>query len=145
LVPSVHAHGTLAGHPFAARYAPKLPFTLTPYELSPVLSAVATAAGPAHAGSAGVFHPSQDATVTAAGSARVMLGPARFHLSAGLARIVGPIGLLAALAAAALATWRLRRDRRADEPTRIQSRYGEEMIAAVQSTLTHGGDLVEVE
>jgi signal peptidase I len=145
LVPSVRAHGTLAGHPFAVRYAPKLPFTLTPYELSPVLSAAATAAGPAHASSAGVFHPSQDSTVTAAGSARVMLGPARFHLSAGLARILGPIGLIAALAAAGLATWRLRRDRRADEPTRIQSRYGEEMIAAVQSTLTHGGDLVEVE
>jgi hypothetical protein len=145
LVPSVKAHGRLAGRPFAAGYAPKLPFTLTPYELSPVLSAAATAAGPDHAGSAGVFHPSQDASVAAAGSARAMIGPARFHLSAALARILGPIGLLAALAAAALAAWRLRRDRRADEPTRIQSRYGEAMIAAVQSTLIHGGDLVEVE
>jgi len=145
LVPSIKAHGMLAGHPFAAGYAPKLPFTLTPYELAPVLSAAATAAGPAHAGSAAVFHPSQEASVAAAGSARVMIGPGALHLSAGVARIVGPIGLLAALAAAALAAWRLRRDRRADEPTRIQSRYGEAMIAAVQSTLIHGGDLVEVE
>ena len=145
LVPSVHVHGRMAGHPFTAAYAPRLPFTLTPYELSPVLSAAATAAGPAHAGSAGVFHPSQESSFTAAGSARVTIGPARFHLSAGLARILGPIGLLAALAAAALAVWRLRRDRRADEPTRIQTRYGEAMIAAVQSTLIHGGDLVEVE
>jgi signal peptidase I len=145
LVPSVKTHGTLAGHPFAAGYAPKLPFTLTPYELAPVLSAAATAAGPAHAGSAAMFHPSQDSSVAAAGSARVMLGPAAFHLSAGLGRILGPIGLLIALAAAALAARQLRRDRRADEPTRIQSRYGEAMIAAVQSTLIHGGDLVEVE
>ena len=145
LVPSVKAHGTLAGHPFAAGYAPKLPFTLTPYELAPVLSAAATAAGPAHAGSAAMFHPSQDSSVAAAGSARVMLGPAAFHLSAGFGRILGPAGLLIALAAAALAAWQLRRDRRADEPTRIQSRYGEAMIAAVQSTLIHGGDLVEVE
>jgi len=145
LVPSVKAHGTLAGHPFAAGYAPKLSFTLTPYELAPVLSAVATAAGPAHAGSAAVFHPSQEASVAAAGSARVTIGPGAFHLSAAVARILGPIGLLAALAAAALAAWRMRRDRRADEPTRIQSRYGEAMIAAVQSTLIGGGDLVEVE
>jgi signal peptidase I len=145
LVPSVKAHGVLAGHPFAAGYAPKLPFSLTSYELAPVLNAAAAAAGPADAGSAAVFHPSQNASVAAAGSARVMLGPAVFHLSAGFARILGPIGLLAALAAAALAAWQLRRDRRADEPTRIQSRYGEAMIAAVQSTLIHGGDLVEVE
>ena len=145
LVPSVQAHGTLAGHPFAARYAPELPFTLTSYELAPVLSTAATAVGPAHAGSAAVFHPSQESSVAAAGSARVMIGPGAFHLSDGFARILGPIGLLAALAAAALAAWQLRRDRRADEPTRIQSRYGEAMIAAVQSTLIHGGDLVEVE
>ena len=145
LVPSVKTHGTLAGRPFAAVYAPKLPFSLTSYELSPVLNAAAAAAGPANAGSAAVFHPSQSASVAAAGSARVMLGPAVFHLSAGFARILGPIGLLAALVAAALAARQLRRDRRADEPTRIQSRYGEAMIAAVQSTLIHGGDLVEVE
>jgi signal peptidase I len=145
LVPSVKAHGTLAGHRFTAAYAPKLPFTLTPYELAPVLSGAATAVGPAHAGSAAVFHPSQVASVAAAGSARVMIGPGAFHLSAGVARILGPVGLLAALAAAALAARRLRRDRRADEPTRIQSRYGEAMIAAVQSTLIGGGDLVEVE
>ena len=145
LVPSVKAHGTLAGHPFAAAYAPKLPFSLTSYELAPALNAAAAAAGPANAGGAAVFHPSQNASVAAAGSARVMLGPAVFHLSAGFARTLGPIGLLAALAAAALAAWQLRRDRRADEPTRIQSRYGEAMIAAVQSTLIHGGDLVEVE
>ena len=145
LVPSVKAHGTLAGHPFAAAYAPKLPFSLTSYELAPVLNSAAAAAGPATAGRAAVFHPSQNASVAAAGSARVMLGPAVFHLSAGFARILGPIGLLTALAAAALAAWQLRRDRRADEPTRIQSRYGEAMIAAVQSTLIHGGDLVEVE
>jgi hypothetical protein len=73
------------------------------------------------------------------------MGLARLRMSAALARVVGPVGLLAALAAALLAARRLRRDRRADEPTRIQSRYGEEMIAAVQSTLTRGGDLVEVE
>ena len=40
LVPSVQAHGTLAGHPFAADYAPRLPFTLTPYELAPLLRRV---------------------------------------------------------------------------------------------------------
>jgi hypothetical protein len=145
LVPSVQAHGTLAGHPFEADYAPRLPFNLTPYELSPVLPAATAAAGPTRAGKAGVFHPSQTSAFAAAGSTRVMIGPARVHLSAGLARSLGPLGLIAAVAAAVLAVCRLRRDRRADEPTRIQARYGEEMIAAVQSTLTRGGDLVEVE
>jgi hypothetical protein len=77
--------------------------------------------------------------------ARVTIGPSRLHLSAALARILGPLGLLAAIGAAVFALRRLRSDRRADEPTRIQSRYGEAMIAAVQSTLTRGGDLVEVE
>jgi hypothetical protein len=75
----------------------------------------------------------------------VTIGPGRLHMSASLARILGPLGLLAAVAAAVFALGRLRRDRRADEPTRIQARYGEAMIAAVQSTLTRGGDLVEVE
>lgn len=145
LVPSVQAHGRLAGRAFAADYAPRLPFTLTPYELSPVLPAAAAAAGPARAGSAGVFHPAQTSSFAAAGSQQVTIGPARLHLSAALARILGPAGLLAAAVAAALAVIRLRRDRRADEPTRIQARYGEAMIAAVQSTLTRGGDLVEVE
>ena len=37
LVPDVHVHGTIAGHPFTAAYSPQLPFTLTPYELAPVL------------------------------------------------------------------------------------------------------------
>jgi signal peptidase I len=144
LVPSVQAHGTLAGHPFEAGYAPRLPFTLTPYEFAPVLPAAA-AASPVRAASAGVFHPSQTSAFTAEGSARVPIGPGRLHISASLARILGPAGLLAAIAAASLALRRLRSDRRADEPTRIQSRYGEAMIAAVQSTLTRGGDLVEVE
>jgi signal peptidase I len=141
LVPSVHANGTLAGHPFEAGYAPRLPFTLTPYELAPVLPAAA----PVRAASAGVFHPSQTSAFTAEGSSRVSIGPGRLHVSASLARTLGPVGLLAAVAAAVFALGRLRRDRRADEPTRIQSRYGEAMIAAVQSTLTRGGDLVEVE
>ncbi len=145
LVPSIQAHGTLAGRAFEADYAPRLPFTLTPYELAPVLPAAAAAAGPAHAGSAGVFHPAQTSSFAAAGSEQVTIGPARLHLSTALARILGPAGLLAAVAAAAVAVTRLRRDRRADEPTRIQARYGEAMIAAVQSTLTRGGDLVEVE
>jgi signal peptidase I len=144
LVPSVHAHGTLAGRPFDAAYAPRLPFTLTPYELAPVLPAAA-AASPVRAASAGVFHPSQTSAFTAEASAGVTIGPGRLHMSAALARIVGPAGLLGAIAAALFALRRLGRDRRADEPTRIQSRYGEEMIAAVQSTLTRGGDLVEVE
>lgn len=145
LVPSVHTHGTLAGRPFAADYAPRLPFSLTPYELAPVLPAAAAAAGPARAGKAGVFHPAQTSSFTSAGSAQVTIGPDRLHLSAGFARVLGPIGLLVALAAAGLAGRQLRRERRADEPTRIQGRYGEAMIAAVQSTLIHGGDLVEVE
>jgi signal peptidase I len=144
LVPSVQAHGTLAGRLFEAGYAPRLAFTLTPYELAPVLPA-ATAAAPVRAASAGVFHPSQTSAFTAEGSARVSIGPGRLHMSASLARTLGPVGLLAAIAAAVFAVGRLRRDRRADEPTRIQSRYGEAMIAAVQSTLTRGGDLVEVE
>jgi signal peptidase I len=144
LVPSVQTHGTLAGHAFEADYAPRLPFTLTPYELAPVLPAAA-AASPARAASAGVFHPSQTSAFTAEGSAGVSIGPDRLHLSAALARILGPVGLLGAIAAALIALRRLRSDRRADEPTRIQSRYGEAMIAAVQSTLTRGGDLVEVE
>jgi signal peptidase I len=143
LVPSVQAHGTLAGHPFEADYAPRLPFTLTPYELAPVLPQTAAAAS--RPGAAAAFHPSQVSSFTAPGSARVTMGLARLRMSAAFARVVGPVGLLAALAAALLAARRLRRDRRADEPTRIQSRYGEEMIAAVQSTLTRGGDLVEVE
>ena len=144
LVPSVQAHGTLAGHAFEAGYAPRLPFTLTPYELAPVLPAAA-AASPVRAASAGVFHPSQTSAFTAEGSAAVTIGPGRLHMSASLARILGPLGLLGAIAAALVALRRLRSDRRADEPTRIQSRYGEAMIAAVQSTLTRGGDLVEVE
>jgi signal peptidase I len=144
LVPSVQAHGSLAGHPFEADYAPRLPFTLTPYELAPVLP-TAAAASPARAASAGVFHPAQTSAFTAAGSATVTIGPGRLHMSASLARILGPMGLLAAIAAAVFVLGRLRRDRRADEPTRIQARYGEAMIAAVQSTLTRGGDLVEVE
>jgi uncharacterized protein DUF5305 len=144
LVPSVQAHGTLAGHAVEADYAPRLPFTLTPYELAPVLPAAA-AASPVRAASAGVFHPSQTSAFTAEGSAPMSIGPGRLHMSASLARILGPVGLLGAVAAAVLALRRLRSDRRADEPTRIQSRYGEAMIAAVQSTLTRGGDLVEVE
>ena len=145
LVPSVQAHGTMAGRAFDAGYAPRLPFTLTPYELAPVLPVAAAAAGPARAGSAGVFHPAQTSSFTAAGTKTVTIGPARLPRTAALARIIGPAGLLAAVVAAALAVIRLRRDRRADEPTRIQARYGEAMIAAVQSTLTRGGDLVEVE
>lgn len=144
LVPSVQARGTLAEHPFEADYAPRLPFTLTPYELAPVLPTSA-AASPVRAASASVFHPSQTSAFTAAGSATVAIGPGRLHMSASLARVLGPVGLLAAIAAAVIALGRLRRDRRADEPTRIQARYGEAMIAAVQSTLTRGGDLVEVE
>jgi hypothetical protein len=144
LVPSVHVHGTLAGHPFEPDYAPRLPFTMTPYELAPVLSAAA-AASPVRAASASVFHPVQTSAFAAAGSAAVTIGPGRLHMSASLARILGPVGLLAAIVAAVFALGRLRRDRRADEPTRIQARYGEAMIAAVQSTLTRGGDLVEVE
>ncbi len=142
LAPSVQAHGTLAGHPFEAGYTPRLPFTLTPYELAPVLS---QAAGASRPGAAAAFHPSQTSSFTAPGSARVTIGIARLRMSAARARVVGPLGLVAAIAAALVAARRLRRDRRADEPTRIQSRYGEEMIAAVQSTLTRGGDLVEVE
>lgn len=145
LVPSVHTHGTLAGRPFAADYAPRLPFSLTPYELAPVLPEAAAAAGPARAGKAGVFYPAQTSSFSSAGSAQVTIGPGRLHLSASLARVLGPVGLLVALAAAGLAVRQLRRERLADEPTRIQGRYGEAMIAAVQSTLIHGGDLVEVE
>jgi hypothetical protein len=144
LVPSVQAHGTVAGKPFEADYAPRLPFTLTPYELAPVLPAAA-AGSPARAASAGVFHPSQTSAFTAEGSTTVTIGLGRMHMSVSLARLLGPLGLLVATAAALFAGRRLRDDRRADEPTRIQSRYGEAMIAAVQSTLTRGGDLVEVE
>jgi signal peptidase I len=144
LVPSVEAHGTLAGRAFEADYAPRLPFTLTPYELAPALPTTA-AASPVRAASAGAFHPSQTSAFTAEGSARVSIGPGRLHMSVSLGRILGPVGLLGAIAAAVLALRRLRGDRQADEPTRIQSRYGEAMIAAVQSTLTRGGDMVEVE
>jgi signal peptidase I len=143
LVPLVHVRGTLAGAPFHAGYAPQLPFTLTPLELSPAQPE--QAAGHASSRPAAMFHPVQDGSFTSMRSAPVSVGVGRLRLPDTVVRVAALAGLLLALAAVALTATRLRRDRRADEATRIHARYGETIVHAVGSTLASERDLVEVQ
>jgi signal peptidase I len=143
LVPAVHVRGTLAGQAFRAAYAPRLPFTLTPLELLPVLPSASPGAGTPSA-SAPAFHPSAAGSVTTAIRTATSLGAGRLTIPVTLARILGLIGLAASLAAAVVAARLLRRARAADEPTRIGARYGESIVTVVHSSLGRHTDLVQV-
>jgi signal peptidase I len=144
LVPAIHVHGVLAGRPIHAAYAPKLPFTLTPTELAPAQAAGAPAGGAAPTAGAPAFHPAATGAFTSEASAPVRLGPGRLHLPVALLRIVATLGLAAALAAAAVAGRLLWRSREADEPTRIEARFGESIVTVVHSSLGRHADLVQV-
>lgn len=144
LVPSVHVGGTMAGQRFQAAYAPPLPFTLTPYELSPLLPGSATGAVPPPAASVAAFHPASAGSVTLATRVAVSLGPKRLSVPVTVARIAVALGLAASLAALLLAVRLLRRAREADEPTRIGARYGESIVTVVHSSLGRHTDLVQV-
>lgn len=144
LVPRVHVGGTMAGQRFRAAYAPQLPFTLTPYELSPLLPGSPTGAVPAPAASVAAFHPSSAGSVTLATRTAVSLGPKRLGVPVAVARIALALGLVASLAAVLLAVRLLRRAREADEPTRIGARYGESIVTVVHSSLGRHTDLVQV-
>ena len=144
LVPSVHVRGTMAGQPFQAAYAPQLPFTLSPLELSPLLPGVPAGAVRTQAASAAPFHPGADGSVTSAVRASVDLGAGRLSVPVAVARIAALIGLLACIAAAVLAARLLRRTRLSDEPTRIRARYGESIVTVVHSSLGRHTDLVQV-
>jgi hypothetical protein len=140
----VRVHGTMAGQPFQASYAPQLPFTLTPLALSPPLPGAAEGAVHPLAGSAAVFHPGANGSVTSAARASVDLGAGRLTMPVAVARMAALIGLAAALAAAVLAGRLLRRTRQSDEPTRIRARYGESIVTVVHSSLGRHTDLVQV-
>jgi signal peptidase I len=144
LVPSVHVGGTMAGQRFHATYAPPLPFTLTPFELSPVLPGSPTGAVPRPAASVAAFHPASAASVTLATRAAVSLGPKRLSVPVAVARIGLAVGFAASLVAVLLAVRLLRRAREADEPTRIRARYGESIVTVVHSSLGRHTDLVQV-
>jgi signal peptidase I len=144
LVPDVHVHGTIAGHPFAAAYAPQLPFTLTPYELAPVLPGAPQGTVPPPARLAPVFHPGANGSIVAATTVAQSIGARRLQVPVDVARIAGLIGVLIALAALATAVRLYRRSREADEPTRIAARYGESIVSVVHSSLGTHGDLVQV-
>ncbi len=144
LVPTVRVHGTMAGQPFQASYAPQLPFTLTPLALSPPLPGGPAGTVRPQAGSAAPFHPSATRSVTSAARASVALGAGRLTMPVAVARIAALIGLAAALAAAVLAGRLLRRTRQSDEPTRISARYGESIVTVVHSSLGRHTDLVQV-
>ena len=144
LVPTVHVHGTMAGQPFQATYAPQLPFTLTPLALSPPLPGAAEGAVHPLAGSAAVFHPGANGSLTSAARASVALGAGRLTIPVAVARIAALICLAACIAAAVLAGRLLRRTRLSDEPTRIRARYGESIVTVVHSSLGRHTDLVQV-
>ena len=144
LVPDVHVHGTIAGHPFTAAYSPQLPFTLTPYELAPVLPGAPQGTVPPPARLAPVFHPGANGSVAAATTVAQSIGLRRLQVPVGVARIAGLIGVLIALAALAYSVRLYRRSRGADEPTRIAARYGESIVSVVHSSLGTHGDLVQV-
>jgi signal peptidase I len=144
LVPDVRVHGTIGGHPFAAAYSPQLPFTLTPYELAPVLPGTPQGAVPPPARLAPVFHPGANGSVVAATTVAQSIGVRRLQVPVTIARIAGLVGALVALAALAFAVRLYRRSRGADEPTRIAARYGESIVSVVHSSLGTHGDLVQV-
>jgi signal peptidase I len=144
LVPSVHVHGTVAGRPFGAAYAPRLPFTLTPYELAPVLPARPAGAAPAAPASLPMFRPTATGVVSARTPVAVTLGAGRLRVPVWPARIAGLLGVAASLLAALLAWRAYRRGREADEPTRIRARYGESIVTVVHSSLGRHAGLVEV-
>ncbi len=144
LVPDVHVHGTIAGHRFAAAYSPQLPFTLTPYELAPVLPALPQGTLPPPARLAPVFHPGANGSVAAATTVAQSIGARSLRVPVTVARIAGLVGVLVALVALAFAVRLYRRSRGADEPTRIAARYGESIVSVVHSSLGSHGDLVQV-
>jgi signal peptidase I len=144
IVPAIHLHGVLAGRPLHTEYGPQLPFTLSTDALMPLLPARAPGASAAPAARAAIFRPQQSASFTTRESAPVRIGPSRLRLSVAVARIAGSLGLLLALAAAAVAGWLLWRSRAADEPTRIGARYGESIVTVVHSSLGRHADLVQV-
>jgi hypothetical protein len=134
----------MAGQRFHAAYAPPLPFTLTPYELSPLLPGSSTGAVPPPAASVAAFHPASAGSVTLATRAAVSLGPKRLSVPVAVARIGLAVGFAASLVAVLLAVRLLRRAREADEPTRIAARYGESIVTVVHSSLGRHTDLVQV-
>jgi signal peptidase I len=139
IVPLAQLHGTIAGSKLETSYSPALKFTLDQDSLALVDnsdSSDASASSP--------LKQSQDGQVTYSTQAPNVLSLLTFSLSVATARIVALFGLIIALFGLSWYGLLSFRDARADEPARIQARYGALLIDVDDANFENTSRVIDV-
>ncbi len=135
IVPKVTVDGTLGGQSLRERFAPRLEFRLDKLELS--VRHDQDTSDP--------LKPSQPGMITAKRSVPKTIGAFGLALPVATARWLPLIGVVLALAGAALYAWRASAASQATEAARIQFKYGPLLIAVRGGALDAGAHIVEVD
>jgi signal peptidase I len=120
VTPQVHIHGLLAGLPLVASFSPALSFSLQPLQLQP--------GGGSSGSTQSGFAPIQRGNLMTSGVTGNDLTVLGLSAPISTLRLLGPIGLLVALAGAVALTILVVRSPAFSESARIQSKYGHMMV-----------------
>jgi signal peptidase I len=139
IVPQAQLHGTLAGAKLDASYSPALKFTLDQDSMSLV-----TNGSSSDTGASSPLTPSQAGQVTYAAQAPNALSLLSFRLSVATARIVALFGLIVSLFGLIWYGLLAFRGTRADEASRIKSRYSVLLIDVDDANFENTSRVIDV-
>ncbi len=137
IVPKVHLNGTVANVAMDDQFSPQLKFDLDPIELQ-----LDRSGDPAN--QANPLMPSKDGTVSVSSLVPNRLPVPVLHPTVATARKLSVVGVLVALFGGITLTALVWRAGQADEPARINARYGSLMIALRGSDLNASIRLIDV-
>jgi signal peptidase I len=143
IVPAVQVNGTVAGAKLADSFSPQLQFRIDPNELTLINNASPTSDTPGATASSPLT-PSQSGQVKFSQSAPNVLSLMKFHLRIATARITAILGLLVSFFGLVWFGVLALRSSRADEPTRIQMRYGAHLIMVNDANFENSGRVIDV-
>ena len=139
IVPMVQVNGSVAGVKLADTFSPALQFHLDQNELQLVSSSSSTSTG-----DASPLNPSQSGQVKFAQTEPNALSLLKFQLSVSNARIGSLLGLILSFCGLVWVGLLALGSARADEPARIQTRYGAQLIAVDDADFEHTGRVIDV-
>jgi len=139
IVPMVQVNGLVAGVKLADTFSPALQFHLDQNELQLVSSSSS-----ASTGAASPLNPSQSGQVKFAQTEPNALSLLKFQLSVSNARIGSLLGLILSFCGLVWVGILALGSARADEPARIQTRYGAQLIAVDDADFENTGRVIDV-
>lgn len=143
IVPTVQVNGSVAGAKLADSFSPQLQFQINQNELTLINNTSPTTNTPG-ATTSSPLTPSQSGQIKYLQSEPNVLSLLKFHLRIATARIVAILGLLLSFAGLVWFGVLALRSSRADEPTRIQTRYGAHLIMVDDANFENTGRVIDV-